>query len=82
MGSSDVALDGSALDDDHADLDVGFHLGAVADDERVIPPDLTAKAAVDAQPPLEMELALEMGASSEKCGDFGRGEGLGHGEGC
>jgi hypothetical protein len=46
------------------------HLGAVADDERVVALDLTFKDPVDADPTFEVKLSLEGGATAEERGDF------------
>ena len=65
---------GAALDDHRGDVDFGLDLGSVADHQGVRAADLAAEAAVDADPALELQFALEMGAPAEQSGDFSRGE--------
>lgn len=80
MSGANISLDTATFDDDHADLDVGIDLGAITDDERIVPADFAAEAAVDPHPPLEVELALKVGATPEERGDLGRGKRCGHGK--
>jgi hypothetical protein len=67
------------LDDYGRHFDLGVHVGAVADHQRVGALDLAAEAAVDADATFELQFSFEMRAAAEQRGDFGRGEGRRHG---
>src|SRR5262249_60152887 len=54
---ADVPDDG-ALDDDLADVDLGFDLGAFTHDEHVVGEDLSGELSLDPDRPLEGQLAL------------------------
>src|SRR4051794_32934847 len=69
-------MHGAAADDHRGDVDLGVHLGAVADDERVVALDFTLEHTVDADPAFEVKLALEAGAAAEKSGNFRGGKGI------
>src|SRR5690606_2814950 len=74
--SSDVPPHRAAFDDDRRDVDVGFDLGAFADDQNVVAVDLAAQLAIDAHAALEKELSLETRAASEQGGEFDGGAGF------
>src|SRR4029079_3305032 len=62
--------DHRALHDDLADVDLGLDVGALAADEHVVREHLTLELAVDAEGPLERQLALERRPPSEQGRDL------------
>ena len=84
---ADVPVD-LAVDDDGAAGDLGVDLRALADDQHVVRHDGAGELAVDADGPLEGELALELGPAAEQGvevagggGDGGQLIALQHGHG-
>ena len=71
---ANIPMDGPTPDDDRRDVNLGVHLGAVADDERVVALDLALEGPVDTYSTLEVQLAFEVRAATQEGGDFGGGE--------
>jgi|HubBroStandDraft_1064217.scaffolds.fasta_scaffold17152_3 hypothetical protein len=78
---ANVPVHDAAANDDRGNVNFCVHLGALADDERVVALNLSAKDAVDADPPFESELAVEFGAASEQGRNLGGGDLLFHSDG-
>ncbi len=78
---ANVPVDDAAANDDRGNVNFCVHLGALADDESVVALNLSAKDAVDADPPFESELAVEFGAASEQGRNLGGRDLLFHSDG-
>src|SRR5690606_36616479 len=66
----DVAGDPTARDDHRPGVDLGLHVGALADDQRILRVDLAGEGALDADRYFEGELALELPSPTEEGGEL------------
>ncbi len=78
---ADVPVHDPTANDDRSNVNFRMHFGPLADDERVVALNLSAKDAVDADPPLESKLAVEFGAASEEGRNFSGRDLLFHSDG-
>lgn len=66
LGCPDIAIETTAFHDENANVDFGLNIRPITKHQHVASTDFSAKGAVDAESTFEIQLAFEMGATSEQ----------------